>query len=304
LAGALFMNSDEPLRMMQKASRFVHVAPLTSPYTITSVTNPAISFTMISSHLLRPILPVLCGLVFALPGRVLGAEILFFDDFTGPAEDLSTRLPKQGKSSWLAPLDSAEGLKSDGNGRAVFDPEDLAAGKRKFAWVNTGASGDEYYVAAQCSIDGAGANSGGWAAVGFAEDSSQPLDPVRHAAALFGVNSNGKWLLWVRGRRHQNAQLNLPPFSGSLEPITGFTPGMPATLALRYTQSTGLLEAFVNGQRVHAVPVKDPVLPVGSAVLAFHVDEQANANAASQIFAQGFLVSDGKTEMPASGSAP
>lgn len=286
--------------MMQKNNRFVHFAPANCLYALLIPMSPYFSIMKRRPFLPRTIVLVLCCLAFALPDRVLSAEVLFFDDFSGPAADLSTRSPKQGKPSWLAPLDSAEGLKTDGNGRAVFDPETLAAGKRKFAWVNTGAPGDEYYVAAQCSIDGAGANSGGWAAVGFAEENAQPLDPVQHASALFGVNSNGKWLLWVRGRRHQNAQSNLPPFSGPLAPIAGFTPGTPVTLSLRYTQSTGLLEAFVNGQRVHALPATDPVLPVGSAVLAFHVDDQTNLSSASQIFAESFLVSDGKIEPPSS----
>lgn len=254
---------------------------------------------MICPHLLRPILPVLCGLVFALPGRVLGAEILFFDDFTGPAAKLSTRSPKQGNSAWMAPPNPAQALQLDGDGRAVFDSKSIGDGRRKHAWVNTGATGDEYYVAAECSIDGPVSGRGGWAAVGFAQDMSQTREPLL-ASALFAVNPAGGWFLWVQDRNESNR----PAFQGLLKPEVGFSRGQPAILSLLYNRSSGQLESYVNDHLVHSVMVSDPALPVGSAVLAFHVDDEANANAASQIFARSFLVSDGKTKMPSSGSAP
>lgn len=251
------------------------------------------------SLLLRPFLPVLCCLAFVLPDRVLSAEVLFFDDFTGPAADLASHSPRQGNSGWMAPANPAEALKLDGDGRAVFDPESIGNGRRKFAWANTGATGDEYYVAAECSIDGDASGRGGWAAVGFAGDNTQSLEPLL-ASALFAVNSAGGWFLWVRGLNESDQAA----FNGLLKPEADFTRQGLATLSLLYNQSSGQLESYVNDHLVHSVMVSDPTLPVGSAVLAFHVDDRANLSAASQIFAERFLVSDGKTELPSSGSAP
>jgi hypothetical protein len=249
---------------------------------------------------LRPLLPVLCCLAFALPGRVLGGEILFFDDFTGPASDLASHSPKQGNSAWMVPGNPAQALQSDGDGRAVFDPESIADGRRKHAWVNTGASGDEYYVAAECSIDGPASGRGGWAAVGFAQDMSQAREPLL-ASALFAVNAAGGWFFWVQGRNQPDEK---PAFRGLLKPEAGFSRGGTATLSLLYNRNSGLLESYVNDHLVHAVTVSDPALPVGSAVLAFHVDDPENLSAASGIFAESFLVSEGKTALPSSGSAP
>jgi len=277
--------------MMQKTDRFVHVAPLTSPYIITSTTTPATSFTMFCPPLHRPILPVLCGLVFALPSRVLGSEILFFDDFTGPASDLASHSPKQGNSAWMVPGNPAQALQSDGDGRAVFDPESTADGKRKSAWVDTGSTGDEYYVAAECSID-----VSGWAAVGFAEEQMQSREPLL-ASALFAVNGRGGWFLWVRGRNQPDSK---PAFHGLLPPVAGLSPGTLATLSLLYNKSTGQLESYVNDHLVHAVSVSDLSLRTGSAVLAFHLDEPTDVSSSSTIYAESFLVSEGKTAPPSS----
>jgi hypothetical protein len=284
--------------MMQKTDRFVHVAPAIWSYT-ESVKKPLVSLMMICPRLSRPLLPFLCCLAFAVPGRVLSAEILFFDDFTGPASDLASHSPTQGNSAWMAPPNPAQALQLDGDGRAVFDSESIGDGRRKHAWVNTGATGDEYYVAAECSIDGPVSGRGGWAAVGFAQDMSQAREPLL-ASTLFAVNPAGGWFLWVRDRNESDR----PPFRGLLKPEAGFSRGQPVTLSLLYNQSSGQLESYVNDHLVHSVMVSDPALPVGSAVLAFHVGDPTNLSAASQIFAERFLVSDGKTEMPSSGSAP
>jgi hypothetical protein len=252
----------------------------------------------------RPFLPrtfllVLCCLAFALPDRILSAEVLFFDDFNGPASDLASHSPKLGNSGWMVPANPAQALRSDGEGRAVFDPESIGDGRRKHAWVNTGASGDEYYVAAECSIDGPANGRGGWAAVGFAQDMSQAREPLL-ASALFAVNAAGGWFLWLQDRNESGR----PAFSGLLKPEAVFNRGGMATLSLLYNRNSGLLESYVNDHLVHAVTVSDPTLPVGSAVLAFHVDDPGNLSAASGIFAESFLVSDGRVELPSLRSAP
>jgi hypothetical protein len=248
--------------------------------------TPYLSIMKSRPFLPRTFVPVLCCLAFALPGRVLGTEILFFDDFTGPAASLSTHSPKQGNFASIVPSDPAQSLQSDGNGRAVLDPESGADERRKYAWVDTGSTGDEYYVAAECSIEGRG-----WAAVGFAEEKMQPREPLL-ASALFAVNGLGGWFLWVRDRNESDR----PAFRGLLPPAAGFSPGTPATLAVLHNQSTGRLEAYVNDQLVQAVDAGDLALPVGGAVLAFHVDDQT----ASGMSAESFLVSGGKTEPPSS----
>jgi len=252
--------------------------------------SPYLSIMKSRPFFLSAFLPVLCCLALAVPCRAQSAEILFFDDFTGPAAALSSHSPKQGNSAWMDPPNPAQALQLNGNGRAVFDPESATDGKRKSGWIDTGSTGDEYYVAAECSIEGRG-----WAAVGFAGEKMQPREPLL-ASALFAVNGRGGWFLWVRDRNESDR----PAFRGLLPPAAGFSPGTPATLAVLHNQSTGRLEAYVNDQLVQAVDAGDLALPVGGAVLAFHVDDQT----ASGMSAESFLVSGGKTALPSSGSAP
>jgi hypothetical protein len=93
---------------------------------------------MSRSYVLRPFVLISCCLAGALLCRAQSAEILFSDDFTGPAASLSTHSPKRGNFDWMVPLNPAQALQLDGNGRAVFDPESAADGKRKSAWVDVG----------------------------------------------------------------------------------------------------------------------------------------------------------------------
>jgi hypothetical protein len=277
--------------MMQKDSRFVHFPPANCLYDLSSPESPYLSIMKSRPFLPRTFVPMLCCLALVLPDRVLSAEVLFFDDFTGPASDLASHSPKQGNSAWMVPGNPAQALQSDGDGRAVFDPESTADGKRKSAWVDTGSTGDEYYVAAECSID-----VSGWAAVGFAEEQMQPREPLL-ASALFAVNGRGGWFLWVRGRNQPDSK---PAFHGLLPPVAGFSPGTLATLSLLYNKSTGQLESYVNDHLVHAVTVSDLSLRTGSAVLAFHLDEPTDVSSSSTIYAESFLVSEGKAAPPSS----
>jgi hypothetical protein len=242
-----------------------------------------------------PRLAVLFAVSFCLGllplGRAEASEILVFDDFGGPASELVGHSPKQGNAVWSSPTNPAQALRLDGEGRALFDSESAPDGQRKFAWIDTGATGDEYYVAAECGIAGLG-----WGAVGFSGDNAQVQDPLL-SAALFAVNGSGHWFLWIRDRNGPDSQ---PAFSGRLMPDADFRPPRPAVLSLHYNTNSGLLECYVNDRPIQSTTVSEPSLPIGRAVLAYHVD--VGSDAASSLYTERFLVSAGKTELPSAAS--
>jgi len=212
-------------------------------------------------------------------------DILAYDDFSGPAGDLNGRVTPHGGAEWFTHGD-ASALVLDGEGRAVVSGEFHEPGKRKYAWLEVQPKGDEYYVAARLAYTGEG---GGWGAIGFAgiEGGKEPL----LASALFAVTQGrlgGAGYTWINNENPgQPAPIHMIP------PAANFIAGEPGTIAIYYNNYTGSLQFLYNDHLIYETERFD--LPVGRAIIAFHVDE--GADQAGNYF-ESIVVADKQIEIP------
>jgi hypothetical protein len=210
-------------------------------------------------------------------------DILAYDDFSGPAGDLNGRVTPQGGAEWFTHGD-ASALVLDGEGRAVMSGERHEPGKRKHAWLEAHPEGDEYYVAARLSPA-----EGGWGAIGFAgmEGGKEPL----LASALFAVTQGrlgGVGFTWINNETPgEPAPMHIIP------PSANFIAGEPGTIAIYYNNSTGSLQFLYNDHIVYETDRYD--LPVGRAIIAFHVDEGADQPGD---YFESIVVANKQIEMP------